>query len=152
MLTDLQETTAGRIPGLRIEAAGRLEPVCLLEGGERLFIVAAGLAIDLAGGKVRAIEQYFLFYDRRSARSTRPALARRRGELRIVDGLRIKCRCRGVRGGAPCAVPRGVGRVGHQQSCPKECRGAGPAGAAADQKCAKHSNDPQRPEGPRMPM
>src|SRR5262245_65831797 len=119
MLTDLQETTAGRIPGLRIEAAGRLEPVCLLEGGERLFIVAAGLAIDLAGGKVRAIEQYFLFYDRRSARSTRPALARRRGELRIVDSLRIKCRYRGVRGGAPCgvrgAVPRGVRRVRHQQ-------------------------------------
>src|SRR5262249_59207032 len=83
------------IPGLRIEAAGRLESVCLLEGGERLLIVAAGLAIDLAGGKVRAIEQYFLFYDRRSARSTRPALARRPGDLPSFDRLRIKCRGRG---------------------------------------------------------
>jgi len=35
---------------LRIESAGRLEPVCLLEGDERLFIVAAGQTIDLAGG------------------------------------------------------------------------------------------------------
>jgi len=67
-----------------------------LEGGERLLIVPAGLAIDLAGGKVRAIEQYFLFYDCRGARSRRPALALRRGELRIIDGLRIERRCRGM--------------------------------------------------------
>src|SRR5262249_53457065 len=104
-------------PGVRIEAAGRLEPVCLLEGRERLLIVAAGLAIDLAGGKTRALERYFLFYDCRGARSTRAALARRRGELRVIDGLRIecRCRCRGMRGGALWgvrgAVLRGVRRV-----------------------------------------
>jgi hypothetical protein len=60
------------------------------------LIVGPSLAIDLTGREARAIEQYFLFYDRRGAGTARTGFAGRRGELRGIDGLRIERRCRGM--------------------------------------------------------
>jgi hypothetical protein len=60
------------------------------------LIVGPSLVIDLTGREARAIEQYFLFYDRRGAGIARAGFAGHRGELRGIDGLRIKCRCRGM--------------------------------------------------------
>src|SRR5262245_16273222 len=90
---------------------GRLEPVCPLKRGERLLIVASGLAINLAGRETRAVEQYFLFYDCRGARSARAALAGGRGELRVIDGLRIERRRRRARRGMPRSMPGGLRRI-----------------------------------------
>src|SRR6266567_2275169 len=91
--------------------AARLEPIGRLKRGERLLIVASGLTVDLAGGETGAVEQYFRLDGCRGAGTARAALARRRGELRVIDGLRVERRCRGVRRTAP----RGVRRVRNHQ-------------------------------------
>src|SRR5690606_42162353 len=47
-----------RLPGGRIGLAGVLPPTGLLEAAQRPLLVAAGQAIDLPRGEVRAVEQH----------------------------------------------------------------------------------------------
>ena len=124
-------------PRFRIEMAARLEPIGRLKRGERLLIVASGLTVDLAGGETGAVEQYFRLDGCRGAGTAGAALARRRRELRGIDGLRIECRCRGARP----AAPRGVRCIrNHQYSGDAEQR-RHYAGAQHGAIGNKHSHD-----------
>jgi hypothetical protein len=75
---------------LRIEVAARFDAVCLLKCGDGLLQVRSGPAVDLARREAGTIEQNFRLYDRGGIRSSRAALAGRRGDLRRVDCLRVE--------------------------------------------------------------
>src|SRR5262249_30022325 len=123
--------------------------VCLLKRGERLLIVGPILAIDLARREARAVEQYFLLYERGRAGSGGAFFTGCRLELGAIDGLRIERRGRRrARRGMPC-MPGGLRRIRMHQyrSYAEKSPDAGAGGAPADQKRAKHLNDPHVPEG-----
>ena len=81
------------IPGLRVEPAARLDFVCALKGGDRLFEIVSGLAVDHARRKVGAVEQHLSLYDRGHAgRACASLLSGGRRQLRRVDLLCVERR------------------------------------------------------------
>src|SRR5262249_34367041 len=87
------------LPGLRVEMAARLDSVCVLKRGDSLLIVRPALAVDLAGRKVGAIEQYLGLDERGRAGGRRASFAGRRCQLGRIDGLRIEA----LAGRLPCS-------------------------------------------------
>src|SRR6516164_1361156 len=75
------------LPGLRVEAAARLDSVSLLKRGDSLLIVRPALAVDLAGREAGAIEQYLSLDDCGRAggrRASFAGFAGRRRQLRRI--------------------------------------------------------------------
>src|SRR5262249_4552695 len=106
------------LPGLRVEAAARLDSVCVLKRGDSLLIVRPALAVDLAGREAGAIEQYLSLDERGRAggrRASFAGFAGRRRQLRRIDGLRIE-RWRGACLARPAGPARlSVRRTRHHQ-------------------------------------
>src|SRR5262249_37693728 len=103
------------LPGLRVEVAARLDSVSVLKRGDRLLIVAPGLAVDLAGREAGTIEQYLGLDKRSGVGWARASLAGGRGRLRRIDGLRIE-----RRSSARLSTPLSrlsARRIRHHQDC-----------------------------------